>query len=256
MESLSYWTKLVEAEDGAIDTFVFDRAEESFHAAFDEWRGDFHSSIRLVRALQADLQKIMADLVKLHGNWLQRHLHKLPQVLIRMDAADLEIGGETGLRDKTVTIHLSYSFLKAILESDEVFDEACQIFAGIVVHEFVHVVQLLKKTFSQDQYRAPGASGRRGDFSTAKGDGYLAAPHEMEAYAHTVAFDLIRVLRKVPETMQVAMMNAILGNRNLIAAKSRSYERYIDNASDNTINALDDMVDRLVRKHFAIVEGR
>lgn len=251
METMTHWIRLVE-DERALDTFVFDRAEEAFHVAFDEFRGGFGSARRLVVDLQNDLQKIMVDLVKQHGgNWFQRIFKNLPPVSIRMDQEGSAIAGETGITSKRVTIHLPYPVLVATIKSDEVFDEVCQLFAGTVVHEFVHAVQMLKKQFTQDQLKAPGASGKRGDFSTAKGDPYLAAPHELEAYAHTVAYDLIRVLRKVPETMRAAMMNTILSNRHLMAAKSKSYERYVDNASGKTIDTLDGMVERLLRQHFA-----
>jgi len=252
VKALTHWIKLVEADERAIDTFVFDRAEASFNAVFADFNGDFGSARQLGNKFQNDLQNIMADLVKQYGGWLQRHFSfSSPPVKIQIDRAGSEVRAETGIVSKKVNIYLPYPVLAAASESDEVFDEVCQLFAGAVGHEFVHVVQLLKKQFTRDQLNAPG-SCRRGDFSSATDDRYLSAPHELEAYAHTVAYDLIRVLRKVPETMRAAMLNTILGNRHLMATKSKSYERYVDHAEGATLDALDAMISRLLRQHFAL----
>ena len=174
MKSLSYYINLVESEERALDTFVYDRAVASFTKLFSRFDSRFPSVQKLGAILQADMQKIMDDLVKTHrSGFLKGFFQSVPLVKIQIDRDGTEID-----------------------------------------------------------------------------DRYLSSPHELEAYAHTVAVDLIKILRNVPENMQSMMMNTILNNRNLMASKSKSYERYMEHASNGTLHTLDAMVSRLLHKHF------
>ncbi len=62
--------------------------------------------------------------------------------------------------------------------------------------------------------QAKGVSSKDG-VSSGVTSTYLSSPHEMEAYAHTIAYEIIRVFRHLPEQTRDYAVNGVMIGRQV-----------------------------------------
>lgn len=231
---------IFETKQLKIQDFVFDESVLVMQKAFL----NYHSNDDIVKlfnnTIAPQIQKILNRIYKNYkGGFLSRLMgsEQTPSIIFKNDEL---IGGRLGMNSRKIDIFLPFMDIKNSTSNKENLDYIISFIADVIMHEVVHLIQILeKKSYEMTKKN-----------NSLEGAAYLKLPYEMEAYSHNIAYALIRVLKKVPEQMRDAMMNTIINNDQIISKYSHMYQLYLEKADHETLEKIKEMVRELVGDYF------
>jgi hypothetical protein len=235
---------ITEAEALSLNVAVYRSAVNAFTEAASQYSGSAGGAAAATRMIQARLQKVMRDIVKANGGWLQRNIARTPTVEIRLrtDASSLaDLTTTTDTKTKAVVADIAIQSFQAAQEDKAEMTEQAHHFGKRIAHEFVHVVQLL-------QQNLPPAM---------KSDDYYSSEHEVQAYAQEIAHGVLHVLGKggnitdLDSTNVLKSLPSLVANQELMCKLSPEYEQYLHNGNTDALHRVTQEVLRLLNGYFS-----